>query len=147
MDPDIRALLLRFQRNEITEHFIYRAIAAQVRRREDREVLERIAGDELRHYRVWAKHTGQDVAPNRLLVLLFRCIGRVFGFTFAVKLMERGEGNAHAAYGSLPATLIEAQAFAREEDEHEQALLSMLDEERLGIQARWFSASTTPWWS
>lgn len=123
--------LLTYQRNEITEHYIYRRLAATVREPENRQVLERIAADELRHYRAWKKYTGRDVAPDRARVWKYYAISRVFGFTFGVKLMEQGEDSAHASYLQVRAEIPEAAAIAAEEEAHESALLQMLDEERL----------------
>jgi len=126
-----RPLLLRYQRNEITEYHIYSRLARVVKPDENRQVVERIAADEERHYRAWRGHTGQDVPPDRLKVFLYVLISRLLGFTFAVKLMERGEGGAQRAYAGVSASIREAGRIAQEEEEHEYALIGMLDEERL----------------
>jgi len=123
--------LLEYQRNEITEHHIYSRLATTLREPENRRVLERIAADELRHYREWRKYTQQDVQPDRPRVWKYYWIGRIFGFTFGVKLMERGEKDAHENYGRLKDAIPEAAIIANEEEQHESALLQMLDEERL----------------
>jgi len=123
--------LLEYQRNEITEHHIYSRLATTLREPENRRVLERIAADELRHYREWRKYTQQDVQPDRPRAWKYYWIGRIFGFTFGVKLMERGEKDAHANYGRLKDAIPEAAIIANEEEQHESALLQMLDEERL----------------
>lgn len=61
----------------------------------------------------------------------YALIARVFGFTFAVKLMERGEANAQLSYEALAREVPEALAIREDEEAHEAALLDMLDEERL----------------
>ncbi|MGZ6223602.1 MAG: hypothetical protein ACXWMW_12775 [Syntrophales bacterium] len=58
-------------------------------------------------------------------------ISRVFGFTFGLKLMEKGEENAQDSYGHLRETIPEAEAIAKNESENEISLLGLLDEERL----------------
>ncbi len=58
-------------------------------------------------------------------------ISRIFGFTFGIKLMERGEEAAQANYEALSADIPEAATFMQEENEHEEQLIAMLDEERL----------------
>ncbi|MGZ3607692.1 MAG: VIT1/CCC1 transporter family protein [Syntrophales bacterium] len=58
-------------------------------------------------------------------------ISRVFGFTFGLKLMEKGKENAQDSYGHLRETIPEAEAIAKNESEHEISLLGLLDEERL----------------
>jgi rubrerythrin len=53
ISDDVQQRLLAFQRNEITEHRIYSRLAKTIKSPENRRVLERIAGDELRHYPQW----------------------------------------------------------------------------------------------
>ena len=123
--------LLIFQKNEITEHHIYGKLARRVRLPENRRTLENIAQDELRHYDTWRIHTQQDVAPDPWKIWKYYWISRVFGFTFGVKLMERGEEDAQSSYEQLREEIPEAETIMFEENQHEVALLKLLDEERL----------------
>jgi hypothetical protein len=131
IDKETRQKLLGFQKNEITEHHIYLNLARAIKSSENSRILEEIAQDELRHYQTWRKHTQQDVKPDRLQVWKYTLIGRVLGFTFGVKLMERGEEGAQQSYAQLYGTIPEAESIVREENEHENALLELLDEELL----------------
>jgi VIT1/CCC1 family predicted Fe2+/Mn2+ transporter len=131
ISEEIRRKLLRFQKNEITEYHIYRRLARFVKSPENRRVLEDIAEDELRHSVQWREYTQQDVAPDRLSIWKYLLISRVFGYTFGVKLMERGEEKAQEGYEQLLDVVPEAEAIMQEENEHENALLEVLDEERL----------------
>jgi VIT1/CCC1 family predicted Fe2+/Mn2+ transporter len=128
---DVRQRLLGFQKNEITEHHIYSRLAGMVKSPENRQVLEHIAGDELRHYQAWRAYTQQDVAPDRWHIAKYFWISRLFGFTFGVKLMEMAEGKIQGDYGQLQDAVPEARTIMQEEEQHEKALLGMLDEERL----------------
>ena len=123
--------LLEYQRNEITEHHIYRRLAAMQKSAENARILERIADDEKRHYEQWKGYTGEDVRPDWGRVRKYCWISRIFGLTFGTKLMERGEAGAKHAYAALPEAVGLAGTIAGEEGEHEAALLAMLDEERL----------------
>ncbi len=129
--PEIREKLLAFQRNEITENLIYTRLAQSVKAPENRRVLERIAADELRHYQVWRSYSGQDVLPDRFKAWVYIVIGRLFGLTFGLKLMEGGEENVREDYTPLVGVLPEASALAIEEKQHEDALIGLLDEEFL----------------
>ena len=131
ISKEIREKLLAYQKNEITEHHIYRMLAKAVKSPENKRVLEEIANDELQHYRAWRTHTQQDVKPDKLKIWKYYLISRIFGFTFGVKLMERGEEGAQDNYEQLRGTIPEADAILRDESEHEAALLELLDEERL----------------
>ncbi len=131
LSPDVRQKLLTYQRNEITEHHIYEKLARTIDSPENRRILEEIAADELRHYHEWREYTRQDVEPDRWQIWRYYLISRVFGYTFGVKLMERGEEGAQENYAEIQDEIEEASRIAREENAHEDALLEMLDEERL----------------
>lgn len=125
------AIIKKMQQNELTESVIYEKIAKFAKGNENRQTLLRLAHEEYAHNEIWKKYTGIDMKPEKLKVLKYTFIARVFGFTFAVKLMENGEGNAQEEYTQLAADVPESIHIREQEEEHEQALLEMLDEERL----------------
>ena len=127
ISKELREQLLVYQRNEITEHHIYERLAGTVKSPQNRRVLEKIAKDELRHYREWRTYTQQDVKPDKLMAWKYYLISRIFGFTFGIKLMERGEEDAQDNYEQLRETIPEAEAIIRDEKEHEDALIQLLD--------------------
>jgi len=131
MDNETQKKILSFQKSEITEHHIYRKLAAIEKSTKNKEVLEKIAADELRHYQIWKKYTGRDVLPGRFTIEKYVFIARFFGLTFGLKLMEGGEGKAQEAYGEMIAGFSEASQIAADENAHEHELLAMIDEERL----------------
>jgi len=131
LTPEILATLERFQRIEITEYQIYSKLAERVADEENRKILLQIAEDERRHARDWQQYTKKDIHPNRWQVWWYYLISRVFGFTFGIKLMERGEEKAQANYAEIKEAVPEVEAWIQEENKHEEALLAMLDEERL----------------
>ncbi len=131
LDEQLRQQLIVFQRDEITEYHIYNRLASATSSSENRRILDQIAQDELRHYKVLLKYTQKDIKPNRLKVWGYYWISRVLGLTFGVKLMERGEEAAQNSYERLSQQLEPIQAILEDEDKHELALIGLLDEERL----------------
>lgn len=123
--------LLAFQRNEITEYHIYTGIAAITKEPANREVLGRIAREELAHYHIWQRYTETEIGPDHLRVLLYTLAARILGLTFAIRLMEGMEKQAQAADGSLPALIPEMPEILAHEESHERDLIALLDEERL----------------
>jgi VIT1/CCC1 family predicted Fe2+/Mn2+ transporter len=123
--------LLTYQQNEITEHHIYLRLARMVKDGPNRGILENIAKDELRHYHEWKVHTGRDIAPRKLATWTYALIGKLFGFTFAIKLMEKGEASAQANYSEVLDEIGMSHAIIDDEQAHEEELIEMLDEERL----------------
>ena len=131
ISESVHKQVLSFQQTEITEHHIYKRLAKKVNSPENAQILEQIAEDELRHYNGWKKYTNQDVQPRWFYVWLYYFISIAFGFTFGIKLMERGEETAQKNYADVSNAIPEAKNFQHEEDVHEERLINMLDEERL----------------
>jgi len=127
----LRKELLQYQKNEITEHYIYIKLAKAISDSANRKILQKIADDELRHYHILKKYTQQDVKPSILKIWKYFLISRLFGFTFGVKLMESGEEDAQQSYIALQNDIGELELLVREENKHEQELIELLDEERL----------------
>ena len=131
LSPAANAIVLKMQQNELTESVIYEKIARFAKGEENRSTLLRLAREERAHYEIWKKYTGVEMKPEKGKVLKFTMIARILGFTFAVKLMERGEGNAQVEYALLAEEVAESVHIRQQEEEHVHALLAMLDEERL----------------
>jgi vacuolar iron transporter family protein len=123
--------LLALQQNELTEHHIYTKIATITPDPGNRDVLLRIAQEELGHYRIWRRYTGQDVDPDRLRIQFYYLAARIFGMTFAIKLMEGVEQRAQRTDPSLSALVPELPQMLSNEESHERDLIALLDEERL----------------
>ena len=125
------SIIKRMQQNELTESVIYSKISKFAKGDENKATLMRLAGEEKAHYEIWHSYTGLDMKPEKAKVIKYTLMARVFGFTFAVKLMEKGEENAQSQYELVANEVAESVAIRQQEEEHEQALLEMLDEERL----------------
>ena len=124
-------IIRRMQQSELTESVIYEKIARFAKGEENKATLLRLAREEKAHYEIWKKYTGEEMKPETGKILKYTLIARILGFTFAVKLMERGEENAQEEYQLLAQEVEESIHIRQQEEEHEQALLGMLDEERL----------------
>ncbi len=131
LPPEIREKMIEMQKGEITEYHIYTRLAKVTKDPHNAEVLRRIGEDERGHYERLKEYTGEEVAPNRRRVSFYYWIARILGLTFGVRLMERGEENAQEAYGPIVAAIPQLRDIIEDEEEHETALLELLDEETL----------------
>ncbi len=131
LDQDIIQKLLFLQKDEITSYHTYERLSKAIKSDENSAVLERIASEELNHYQVWKRYTGQEVKPNKAKITFFFWVSRIFGLTFGIKLMEKGEEKAQEAYSALPQDIPELKEILADEEKHENELLDMLDEESL----------------
>ncbi len=131
LSKEATAIIKKMQQNELTESVIYREIAKFAKGDDNKKTLMRLADEEAAHYAIWKHYTGIEMKPEKLKVFKYKLLARVFGFTFAVKLMENGEGTAQKEYALIAEEVPESTQIREQEEEHEAALLEMLDEERL----------------
>ena len=131
ISPEVRRQLIIAQRNEITEHEIYKRLSKRVKSKHNARVLSDIAEDELRHYHIWQKYTGREVSPSRWNIFKFYWIARLFGITFGIKLMEKAEENAQINYDQIAMEIPEAAAVSKDENDHEVELIKILKEDKL----------------
>jgi len=131
LDEETKKIISTAQRNEITEHFIYERLSRSVKDPQNKRTLERISGDELRHYDFWKRFTNEDVKPDKSKVWWYFVISRIFGLTFGIKLMEKGEERAQVTYQRISESVPEAESIVEDEDRHESELVRLIDEERL----------------
>lgn len=131
ISPEVRRQLIFAQREEITEYHIYTKLAGQIKDAENRKVLQQIASDELKHYKLWGAYTNKEVSPSRWEINKYFWISKIFGLTFGLKLMEKGEEKAQINYGLIATEVPEAHEVAEDENKHEKELLGLIQEEHL----------------
>ncbi|MFA5410779.1 MAG: VIT1/CCC1 transporter family protein [Candidatus Omnitrophota bacterium] len=133
IDEKLKNKILTIQKNEISEKFIYQRLAGMSRDKEQSAILENIANEEAVHYGLFKSLSGEEVAPDRLKSWFYIFICRVFGLTFGLKLMERGEESAQAVYERIKTVSpdIDIEKIIQDENAHENQLIGLIDEERL----------------
>jgi VIT1/CCC1 family predicted Fe2+/Mn2+ transporter len=131
LDKTIVDKILTAQRNEITEHVIYSKLAQSVSDPRNKSILKRISEDERKHYDLWKEYSHQEVKPNTLKIWEYYLLSKIFGITFGMKLMEKGEAKAQATYKQIFEFVPAALDIEKDENDHERELLNSIDEERL----------------
>ena len=131
MDSENRKILQKQLVNELTESEIYSRLALRQKNEENRKILDSIARDEAAHARIIADILGEEGAVNRFAVARVVLNARVFGLTFALKLMEKGENAASKTYKAVLDEYPQLAKIAEDEDRHENELIGILNDERL----------------
>lgn len=126
-----KEIILKIQKSELTDHVVYKKLSGFVKNNEHRQILEKISGDELRHYQIFKGLTGEESVPNRLKLFLFVFISRFLGLNFGLKLMESAEEIAQDTYERLKGVSPEIEAIIRDEEEHEKEIIGLINEESL----------------
>ncbi len=131
LSPLVRSQIIKAQRAEITEYHIYKRLAQKTKNELNKKVLSQIAEDELGHYKIWMKYSERELAPSKWDIKRYYWISRVFGLTFGLKLMEKGEERAQINYTGIAEEIPEATKISEDENRHENELIALIDEDHL----------------
>ncbi|OGJ71471.1 hypothetical protein A3H22_04095 [Candidatus Peribacteria bacterium RIFCSPLOWO2_12_FULL_55_15] len=131
MDTHMREKIAQAAGNEITEYHIYRNMAARAKNPRNRGILERIAVQEKEHHAYWTQLLGEKMEPSRGKVWFYSLLGTIFGLSFTLRLMEKGEALAQDFYREIITADPQAAAIIEDEQQHESELIGLIDEKRL----------------
>ncbi|MEM3055695.1 MAG: VIT1/CCC1 transporter family protein [Candidatus Bathyarchaeia archaeon] len=123
--------ILRAQKNEITEHFIYEKLSKNIKDVKHSEILSDISRDEMNHYNILRDISEKDVGVDKFKMYFYLLISRFLGLNFGLKLMERGEDFAQDAYEKIKEISPKVEDIIRDENKHEREIISFIDEEHL----------------
>ena len=126
-----KEIFLIHQQQERNSSVLYERIAGRTKNEKERETLLSIADDERRHAETFEKYGGRRLKPNLVWVRLTLMARFLFGYTFLIKLLERGENNGMESYRSEIDRIPELRQILADEEKHEKELTALLDEERL----------------
>ena len=131
MSQSINPEYLKQQQNEITEYVIYQKLAAFSKDANNTDILLKIAEDEKKHYDFWKKITGKEITPNNKQVKKYLTLAKLFGLSFSLRLMEKGEEDASQFYDRIAVDIPKVLTIKEDEELHEQQLIGILNDERL----------------
>ena len=121
--------------DEFKDYMVYTGLAKVERNADKKKLLEKLASQEFEHYKFWSKYSNIKLPVWRIrLYTLFMIFLRfVFGVTFVVKLLERGEEETIEKYKSVLNFLPDEDkeklnSIIKDEEEHEKILISQIDE-------------------
>jgi len=126
----LRVLNLQLK-NELTEAAVYARLAEIEKHPRNKQILESISSDEASHAHVIADILGKKGETSSFKVALTVFCARLFGITFTLKAMERGENTASRTYRRILQTYPQLAIIAEDEERHEAELIDMLNDERL----------------
>jgi len=130
INAKLMAKIYLAQKSEITEFHVYSRLAKFMKGK-NKQILQKIANEEKAHAQFWKNYSQKDIKPSQWKIFKFVWIAKILGFTFAVKLMERGEEKAQINYEEMSKDISGAKKLVQEEEEHEKQLIELLNEERL----------------
>lgn len=123
--------LLQLQKRELNDYIMYSKLSKIQKDEHNKKVIGDIAKDELKHYEFWRTITKVNMKPSKIKVWFFLFIARIFGLTFGIRLMEKGEVKTQNLYKELEGKVEGLSEIIEEEIVHEENLIDALNEEKL----------------
>ncbi|MDA1197366.1 MAG: VIT1/CCC1 transporter family protein [Nanoarchaeota archaeon] len=124
----VMKLILKAQRNELSEYQVYTKLASRTSNVKNKELLLHLAKDEMLHHDFWKKYSKQDVEASGLKVFWYTLLIRCFGLIFGIKLMEGREDLSHHEYIQIYDAVPGARKIEENEDGHESRLIRLLSD-------------------
>jgi VIT1/CCC1 family predicted Fe2+/Mn2+ transporter len=127
--------LKKAQQDELVGTEVYRRLAKLVKSPRNAKVLKQIAEDEKYHANIFKKYTSTALKVNKLRVLFYVLVSRIFGLTFGVKLQERGKVAAQKKYTQILNVIPEMKEVIEAEEKHEAELINLINKEKLSYMS------------
>ena len=124
-------VLLRIQQSETTEAAAYHAMVNSIKDDASREALVKIADEVASQARALEAYTNSQVNPDERKVKRYARMARLFGFTFAAKLMDRRKIKFVSHSKKLLDEIPEVEKMEADEQRREDELFGLLNEKRL----------------
>jgi len=124
-------------RNELTEYLVYQKLALREKKRENRELLERLSAQEKSHYEFWKTLLpGVEIKPRLQGLYGIPFLRTFLGVTFTTKLLESHENDAVQIYRAMLSEIPDShkdrfRKMIVDEETHERALFGQLKERRI----------------
>lgn len=131
INQELRAILIKAQKNEITESIIYDKLSKTIKTENEKQIFKDLSLSELWHYNLWKSYTQTDVEPNNLKVWYFVFITRFLWLSFGIKLMENWEWTSQVNYKELINEIPEMSDVIKAEEEHEAKLIWLINDNKL----------------
>jgi VIT1/CCC1 family predicted Fe2+/Mn2+ transporter len=128
---ELLAEIIQQQQNEINEYIVYQKLAEFCEHEKNKKTLKAIAEEEKQHYEYWKSFTGKELKPQPKVVKKYIVLAKIFGLSFALRLMEKGEQKSAGFYEKISKYYPDALAIKEDEDAHEQKLIDILTDYRL----------------
>ena len=128
---DIQKILLRIQQSEMTEAAAYHAMADAIKDEHNREALTRVADEIASQAKALETYTNKQLAADERKVKRYARMARIFGFTFAAKLMDRRKIKFVNHSKRLLSEMPEVEEMQADEQKRDDELFALLSEKRL----------------
>lgn len=127
----VDANILIQQQNELDNYKIYKLLSRLTRDKHNEKILNEIAEDELKHYKIWESITKKKLKPNKLKIKFYTSLARSLGIVFTMRLLEKNELITQNFYDNAEKLYPKTKGISYDEKRHENILVAILNDEKL----------------
>ncbi len=140
MDEKTQKKMRHFSYVQYKAHVIYLELVKIEKDQGLKNILERLAKEEFKHYTFWKKFSVEkEYKISSLLVMWYKVLRLVLGLTFMVRFLERNEEKIILQYKSFAQTVQdkalkkEILQIIKDEEKFEKELISQIKEEKIAF--------------
>ncbi len=134
---DIKRVALSSSIDEYNDYHLYRSLSRSfLTPNKIKDRLNIMAEQEYKHYLFWSKYVSYKPRVPMLKIIIMKLLALIMGVTFVIKMQEKHEERVINSYKSIihlfdDSSREELMKIIKEEEEHEDVLLTSLGEERI----------------
>jgi VIT1/CCC1 family predicted Fe2+/Mn2+ transporter len=121
-------------KDEYTDYMVYKRLAERPNTKNPKlkEILTTLSNTEYKHYEFWKKYAPDaKIKADTLAIYITLFLRLIFGYSFAIKYLEKHEGAVIRRYKSIKDTIPEADQrefdeMVRDEEEHENTFMDQM---------------------
>ncbi len=121
-------------RDEYTDYMVYKRLSERDQKRNPKlkEILTTLSNTEYKHYEFWKKYAPDaKISANTWAIYVTLFLRLIFGYSFAIKYLEKHEATVIARYKSIKSSIPEADQrefdeMVRDEEEHENTFMEQM---------------------
>jgi VIT1/CCC1 family predicted Fe2+/Mn2+ transporter len=121
-------------RDEYTDYMVYKRLSERNQKKNPKlkEILTTLSNTEYKHYEFWKKYAPDaKINANILAIYVTLFLRLIFGYSFAIKYLEKHEATVIARYKSIKSSIPEADQrdfdeMVRDEEEHENTFMEQM---------------------
>src|SRR5579864_1079523 len=121
-------------KDEYTDHMVYKRLAERSHSKNPKmkEILTTLSNTEYKHYEFWKKYAPDaKIKADTLAIYITLFLRLIFGYSFAIKYLEKHEATVIRRYKSIKDTIPEADQrefdeMVRDEEEHENTFMEQM---------------------
>lgn len=124
-------LITKAQKSTITNYAVYLQLAKYSSNKKDEKHFTDLSSEEKKQYLFWKKYTKIVMEPNYFLVNIFMLLGKIFGFSFTLKLLANNTEKTQVLYQKIIHEIPETKDVLKDKEKYKDLLKEVIKNDQL----------------